>query len=350
MSKNMKNKKIMVGLSGGVDSSVSAYLLQKDGYEVCGVYMKLHNSVKGYHEKNLESIHKVVKFLDIKFYILDLEQKFKDDVYDYFVNSYIDGITPNPCVMCNRNIKFGAMYEFAIKKGCDFLATGHYAMTDGKFIYEAKDKSKDQSYFLGQIKQKILPNIIFPMSLYKKDDIKIIAKNIPQFRHISQKKESQEICFVENTYTDILKLHTDIENKGDVQDEKGKIIGHHKGYMHYTIGKRKGFYVHGAHNPHFVKSINSKTNTIVVCKKQNLNISKVTINNLNMFISKKDFNCFVKLRYKSQATACDVKIDDKKNNAIIYLKDEAFGVAKGQIAVFYDDNKLLGSGVIVDTS
>jgi tRNA-specific 2-thiouridylase len=177
MSKNMKNKKIMVGLSGGVDSSVSAYLLQKDGYEVCGVYMKLHNSVKGYHEKNLESIHKVVKFLDIKFYILDLEQKFKDDVYDYFVNSYIDGITPNPCVMCNRNIKFGAMYEFAIKKGCDFLATGHYAMTDGKFIYEAKDKSKDQSYFLGQIKQKILPNIIFPMSLYKKDDIKIIAKS-----------------------------------------------------------------------------------------------------------------------------------------------------------------------------
>ncbi|MCG3716029.1 7-cyano-7-deazaguanine synthase, partial [Aliarcobacter butzleri] len=141
----MSKKKVMVGMSGGIDSSVTAYMLQNDGYEVEGVYLKLHNRTDGYHEKNLGYIKDVAKFLNIKYHILDLTDEFSKEVYDYFVDSYLTGTTPNPCVKCNKQIKFGAMLDFAKKHGADFLATGHYAKTDGKFFYEADDKTKDQS-------------------------------------------------------------------------------------------------------------------------------------------------------------------------------------------------------------
>ena len=344
------NKKIMVGLSGGVDSSVSAYLLQKEGYEIQGVYMKLHNVIEGYHEANIEAGQKVAKFLNIPYHVLDLTDEFKEEVYDYFVNSYIDGITPNPCVMCNRTIKFGAMFKFAMEKGCDYLATGHYATTDGEFIYEAEDKTKDQSYFLGQVEKNVLPKLIFPMSKYTKENIRKIALEIPAFKEIAKKKDSQEICFVEKDYTNILEKHTNIDHKGDVKDEDGNVVGHHKGYMHYTIGKRKGFYVHGAHDPHFVKEIDSKENTITVCKKDNLAINKITINNLNMFIDDCEFKSTVKLRYRTYPCKCEVKLSEDKKSATIILEDKGYGVACGQIAVFYDDTKVLGSGVIISTN
>jgi tRNA-specific 2-thiouridylase len=344
----MKKQKVVVGLSGGIDSSVTAYLLQKDGYEVEGIYMKLHELVPNYHEQNIQAIEKVAKFLNIKYHIIDMTKKFEEEVYDYFVQSYIDGTTPNPCVKCNRSIKFGALYDEAMKLDADFLATGHYAKTDGKFIYTADDMTKDQSYFLAQVDKKVLPNIIFPMSTYSKEEIKKIGANIPALKDISTKKESQEICFVENTYMDILKEHTNIDMPGDTLDKDGNIIGHHKGYMHYTVGKRKGFYVHGAHEPHYVLSQDKKNNTITVGKKDELVTYNVVINNLNMFIDDLEFKCSVKLRFRTYSVPCNVKIID--NKAYLVLEDSVQGVATGQAAVMYEDDKVIGSGWIIEAT
>ena len=340
----MKNKKIMLGMSGGVDSSVTAYLLKQEGYEVEGVYMKLHSASKSYHEENLAVIEKVTKFLGIKYHILDLEEAFKKEVYDYFIQSYIDGVTPNPCVKCNKTIKFGSMLDFAKEHGAHYLATGHYAKNDGEFIYVADDLTKDQSYFLAQVEKDALKYMMFPMSKYKKEDIKKIAATLPALEELATKKESQEICFVPNEYTDILKNHANIDNEGKTLDINGNIVGHHKGYMHYTIGKRKGFYVHGAHDPHFVLKTNKKDNTITVGKKEDLKINHVLVDNLNMFILDKEFDALVKLRYRSPGQNAHVSIEN--NIATVTLHESAFGVAMGQVAVFYDGDKVIGSGII----
>ena len=343
-----KKEKIIVGMSGGIDSSVTAYLLQKDGYEIEGIYLKLHETVDGYHEKNIETITQVCEFLNIKFHILDLTKKFKKEVYDYFVNSYIDGITPNPCVKCNKTIKFGSMIDKMKELGGKYLATGHYADTDGEFLYCASDMTKDQSYFLAQVSKESLKYMMFPMATYTKEHIKEIGSNLPVLKEIAKKKESQEICFVPNVYTEILQKHTNIDLLGDTLDTKGNIIGNRKGYMHYTVGKRKGFYVHGAHEPHFVVSQNKIDNTITVGKKEDLQVNNVELDNLNMFIDDKIFNASIKLRYKSTSVACEVIINN--DTARIILKESAFGVACGQVAVMYNNNKVLGSGFITKTS
>jgi len=341
-------KKVMVGMSGGIDSSVTAYMLQKDGYEVEGVYLKLHNRTDGYHEKNLEHIEDVAKFLNIKYHVLDLADKFTSEIYDYFVDSYLKGTTPNPCVKCNKQIKFGAMLKFAQDHGSSYLATGHYVKTDGEFIYEADDKTKDQSYFLSQVAKEALPYMMFPLSTYKKDDIVRLGEELDSvYKKITAKSESQEICFVETVYTDVVKKHANIDQEGDVLDENGKVVGKHKGYAHYTIGKRRGFTVNGAHEPHFVTKLNPKDNTIVVGKKAALEINEVITNNLNMYIDEDEFACSVKLRYRSVSNPCKVKITNDK--AVISLEEPAFGVAAGQLAVFYDGQKVIGSGWIEST-
>ena len=339
----MIKKKVLVGMSGGVDSTVTAVLLQKEGYEVEGVYMKLHHK-PGYHEENFTKAQRVADYLGITVHFHDLSSEFKEEVYDYFVESYKEGLTPNPCVMCNRTIKFGKMVEFADTVGAEFVATGHYIKCDGDFIYTAEDPNKDQSYFLCEVKKEVLPRLIFPLGTWVKDDVKAFAADIEVLKDFATQKESSEICFVENTYDEVLSKHMNIDIPGETVDTEGNVVGTHKGYMHYTIGKRRGFFVNGAHDPHFVLAIKPESNQIVVGTKEKLEENAFEVKQLNLFKELTAFNCMVKVRYRTQAVPCHVVINDGR--AKVTLEEPVFGLAMGQIAAFYDDDKLIGGGVI----
>ncbi|UPT78387.1 tRNA 2-thiouridine(34) synthase MnmA [Sulfurovum sp. XGS-02] len=336
-------KKVLVGMSGGVDSTVTSILLQKEGYEVEGVYMKLHQK-PGYHEENFAKAQRVGEYLGVKVHFLDLSEEFDKQVYNYFVDSYKQGLTPNPCVMCNRTIKFGKMVEFADSIGADHVATGHYIKCDGEFIYAADDPNKDQSYFLCEVKKEVLPRLLFPLGTWVKKDVKAYAANIEVLKDFATQRESSEICFVENTYDEVLAKHMDIDMPGETVDTEGNVVGTHKGYMHYTIGKRRGFFVDGAHDPHFVLDIKPETNQIVVGTKEKLEEHEFEVKHINLFKDLTEFDCMVKVRYRTTAVPCHVSISDGK--AKVVLEEPVFGLAKGQIAAFYEDDKLIGGGVI----
>ncbi len=339
------NKKVLVGMSGGVDSTITTMLLKERGYEVEGLYMRLH-SKPGYHEIHQVRAQKAADKVGVTLHVLDLEETFNKKVVEPFIETYKEGRTPNPCALCNRNLKFGEMMKFADSIGADFLATGHYIQHDGQYLLQAEDDTKDQSYFLFYIDKSIVPRLIFPLGDALKKDVKKLAASIEGLESFASQAESSEICFVETSYTDVLKDHkVDVNVVGEVLDTKGNVVGEHKGYMHYTIGKRKGFTVKGAHDPHFVLEIKPETNQIVVGKKEELEVLHVELDNINMFDDRVEFDTTIKVRYRTKSIPCHVKIENDK--AYVELKEPVLGVASGQAAVFYDDTKLIGGGWII---
>lgn len=368
--------KIMVAMSGGVDSSVSVAMLKEAGHDVRGVYMILHKNDE-YHRKNIQIVRKVGEYFGIKTDVLDLQNKFSSMVYEPFINTYRAGKTPNPCALCNRFIKLGALLDFAFENGCERLATGHYARIIDGHLCVAKDESKDQSYFLSNACANSLKSVIFPLGEYYKSDIKAFAMAHPQISFLASQKESSEICFVENSYIDVLNRHFNTLQKGVVRDMDGQIVGEHDGFARYTIGKRRGFSVAGAHEPHYVAKIDAQNNEIWVGSRDDLAVSEFLTLNFNELLNVGDeFECFVKIRYRSPKTRAKVRIlrensidldanfdknigvkpavnfnTNTKNstNAVckITLNTPAYGVASGQLCAFYDENdRVIGSGFI----
>lgn len=353
--------KILVAMSGGVDSTVTAYTLLQQGHEVEGCYMKLHGK-PNYHEANIAKVEKAAQFLGIKHHILDLQDDFKERVYMPFVASYKAGKTPNPCAWCNRFIKLGKLLEFAKSLNCEKLATGHYARVENGLLKTAFDETKDQSYFLASADKSALSYLIFPLGEKKKEAVKAFAASIKELESFATQKESAEICFVENTYIEVLQQFMPTNVKGSVLDSNGKIIGKHDGYMHYTIGKRRGFEVRGAHEPHFVLKIKPQSNEIVVGLKDELKVSEFELEKINLLVDKTflsenkllqnslnaenfSFKCEVKIRYRSKSTACVVQVLPNLS-AKIMLLEPVYALASGQIAVFYDKDTVLASGFI----
>lgn len=342
--------KIALLMSGGVDSSYCAYLLKSQGHEVIGIYLKLHDKEEK-HQVFIQNCHKVSSNLGIEFHVIEAKEEFKTLVYDEFIASYQRGETPNPCALCNPLMKFGLALERALQMGCEKIATGHYArigeISGAKRIREALDPSKDQSYFLYALSQDAIDRLIFPLGDYLKVNVKKEAfEAMPWLGSLETYKESQEICFVETDYIDILKRSLEVDQKGVVRNLKGEIVGEHKGYMQYTIGKRKGFSVKGALEPHYVLAIDAKKNEIIVGKKEELSTSKVFAHNKSLPMNFQNGEYKIKIRYRSTKSQALLSLD-AQGNIVANLLEPVYGVAKGQALVVYQDDCVLGGGVIV---
>jgi len=347
MIKNFK-KRVVVAMSGGVDSSVAAALLKEEGYEVLGVTICHYDG-----DKNLEVAHQVAQKLGIPWYILNFNKEFKRLVIDYFCKEYLAGRTPNPCVICNLKIKFGLLLDKAKSLGADYLATGHYAINEydqksKRFLLKrGVDESKDQSYFLYRLNQDILPYILFPLGRFKKIQSREAAKNFGLKNH--KKEDSQEICFIrEKDYRKFLRQNIS-ENiqQGKFRDKSGNILGVHQGIPFYTIGQRKRLGISSNKRTYVIK-IDPQENTIILGEEEDLYQNKLIIKDLN-FVSSYKFSAPIKLEVK-------IRYNSKKSSAIIFPYEEdkilidfekpQRAITPGQSAVFYQGDTILGGGII----
>ena len=358
-----KNGRVLVAMSGGVDSSVAAILLMEQGYEVIGLTMKTWDyETSGSSKKetgccSLDSINDARNIaVDLGFHhnILDIREEFGDYVIDYFTDEYMIGRTPNPCVLCNTHIKWEALLKRADKLGCDFIATGHYANINEKsgryFISKGKDLNKDQSYALWGINQKNLSRTIFPLGSLEKDEIKKIALD-RGYDNLVKKSESYEICFVpDNDYRSFLKKRVSnidkVIKKGDFITEDCQTVGTHQGYPFYTIGQRKGLGLALGY-PIYVTNIDVEKNTVTVGTFDELKRNGMYVDKLNFM--KYDnidgrLNAYTKIRYNDSGNPSVIeKVGDTMK---VYFGAGVNAITPGQAAVFYEDNDVIGGGWI----
>ncbi|MGE9616600.1 MAG: tRNA 2-thiouridine(34) synthase MnmA [Solitalea-like symbiont of Acarus siro] len=355
-----KKGKVLVAMSGGIDSSIAAVLLKDMGYEVIGATVKTWDYERsGISNKgtccSIQDINDA-KLLAIKFglkhYVIDLRSDFENTVIDNFTNEYLKGRTPNPCIVCNNKIKWGSLIDLADKINCEFIATGHYAKIrynqERYVISKGNDDSKDQSYVLWGLKQNELKRTLFPLGNYFKKEIKQIANDL-HLTKLANKKESFEICFIpNNNYRTFLqhKTNTTIE-QGKFISEDNKVIGTHQGYPFYTIGQRKGLNI-AVGEARYVKAINPLENTIVLSSKDSLKTMEATATNINLIkYNKLDsaINAITKIRYRDTGTQSVIKQND--DNIHINFKNYVYAVAPGQSAVFYEGDDLIGGGIFI---
>ena len=358
-----QSRRVFVGMSGGVDSSVSALLLKNQGYDVTGVHLRCWNR-DGCDVREAKDARRVASHLGIPFYVLDLEKEYKAKVVDYMIEGYRQGLTPNPDVMCNKEIKFGLFLEKALEMGADYVATGHYvrlgsqhtsdgtALSSEFTLFEAKDKSKDQSYFLWTLSQEQLKHCLFPIGDYLKSEVRQIARDagLPT----AEKKDSQGICFVGKVTLEEFLSEYLPQKEGSVLDSEGRVVGAHSGAHFYTIGQRHGLGV-ALNEPHYVAEKDVGGNTVILVREDNpiLYRKEVVLSDAN-FINKTiqhSQECWIvlaRVRYRQPLVPATLYKIHNTEYKILFERPQKF-VAPGQSAVFYnEDGEMLGGGVITN--
>lgn len=344
-------KKILVAMSGGVDSSVAASLLKEKGYEVSGVTLCFgvkvdEEKVKCCGPQAIEDAKRVAHSLGIPHYVMDFSKELEEKVINKFVSEYLKGRTPNPCIDCNRFLKFGILLEKALIMGFDFLATGHYARIEENkesfILKKAKDKVKDQSYFLYPIRREMLKFIIFPLGELTKEQVREIAKerNLPIFN----KPQSQDLCFIpERDYRKFILQRINYVEPGEIVDMEGNVLGKHKGLFHYTIGQREGIGISNKY-PLYVLAKDIEKNQLKVGPKKYLKVSGLIASDLNILVDNLPQEAYALIRYRHKGRRCNIFKEGEKVKVIFEGKEEA--VTPGQSVVFYDEDIVLGGGII----
>ena len=363
INKPKKDTKVVVAMSGGVDSSVVAALMKQEGYDVTGITLKLYDDTKQSKEgrqccagQDILDAKRVSENININHKILFYQKKFKTEVIDSFIDSYAAGETPIPCVQCNQTVKFRDLFKYAKELKADALVTGHYVsrikVNSHANMYRAKDQNRDQSYFLFSTTQEQLDYLRFPLGEIDKSETRLIAEKLKL--NVATKPDSQDICFVPNgDYASVIKkFRPESFKSGKILNIDGREIGDHEGIINYTIGQRKGIKI-ASNNPLYVVNIDADKNTIIVGNKEYLEVKQIKLRDLNILGSKKEFNEIINIKVRSTGRLLKAKIKFLDNSADVEILDKETGISPGQACVFYskDDlgDKLLGGGWIHKT-
>lgn len=346
--------KILVAMSGGVDSSVTAQILKNKGHDVTGVFLDFWKDESApSSQASFEDAKAVAGKIGIEIYNLDFTGPFKREVVDYFLSEYESGRTPNPCVVCNRQVKLGRLLEYAKTSGYDAVATGHYLKLkkcSGQYrLYRANDPKKDQTYFLYTFGQDELSKLLFPLGKYSKPMVRKMAEKfgLPVY----QKAESQDICFLSGPHNDFLKKHLELIPGDIIEEESGQIVGQHQGLPLYTIGQRRGIEIGGT-GPYYVSDFDCAKNILYVTKEWNDKVlyrDELMAENVNWISGrwpKNPVSCGAVIRYGHPAQKAKVYLDKDKKTARVVFKEEQRAITSGQSVVFYKGKRMLGGGVI----
>ena len=363
INKPKKETKVVVAMSGGVDSSVVAALMKQEGYDVTGITLKLYDDSKKLKDgrqccagQDILDAKRVSENININHKILFYQKKFKSEVIDSFIDSYAAGETPIPCVQCNQTVKFRDLFKYAKELKADALITGHYVsrlkVNDHANLYRAKDQKRDQSYFLFNTTQEQLDYLRFPLGEIDKSETRAIAEKLKL--NVATKPDSQDICFVPNgDYASVIKkFRPESFKPGKILDLDGKQIGEHEGIINYTIGQRKGIKI-ASNNPLYVINIDASNNTIIVGNKECLEVKEIKLRDLNILGHKKEFNKTIDIKVRSTGKLLKAKVNIFENSADVKILDKETGISPGQACVFYSNDeigdKVLGGGWIHTT-